>query len=144
MQIRLPELNVTQFALDNLPKDVTYKNIFLGEFGRYEIIGDKIILFKHSTAKHQEIPGYIGDMSALVQSTPWQKARNSNHLPTAHFPISLRTVLYSVTKRLRLCIEYVGEHSKIVDWYFSINDQQTSLEHVKNDMHSFIAKAKKS
>jgi len=144
MQIRLLGLNVAQLILDGLPKDVTCKNVFLGEFGEYEIIGDKIVLFKHNTAKHEEIPNYIGDMSALIQRTPWLRARSSDYLPTAHFLISLRTISYKVTKRLRLCIEHTDDNPKIVDWYFSTSEQQTSLEHIKDDMYSFIEKAKKS
>ena len=143
MQIRLPGLSIAEFALAGLAKDVTYKNIFLGEFGKYEIIGDKITLFKHNTTKHQEVPCYVDGMRALVQQTPWLRARSSNHLPTTHFLVNLRTVLYKVTKRLCLCVEHVGENSKIVDWYFLIDDQQTNLEHVNSDMHSFIGKAKK-
>ena len=144
MQIRLLGLNIAQLCLDALPKDVTYKNIFLGELGKYEIIGDKIVLFKQNTAKPQKIPCYVDDMTALVQRTPWLRARNGNHLPTAHFLVNLRTISYKVTKRLRLCVEYASENSTIVDWYFATNEQQTSLEHAKNDMHSFIGKAKKS
>jgi len=143
MQIRLPKLNVTRFILDGLAKNTIHKNIFLGEFGKYEIIEDKIVLFKHNPVKCQEIPNYLNGMSALIQQTSWLKHTNTNYLPTSHVLVSLRIVLYNITKRLRLCIEYIADNAKIIDWYFIINEQ-TSLAHVKNDLYSFVEKAKKS
>ena len=140
MRLYLPSLNVTQFELDSIHCQTINKALFLGDLGRYEIINDRIFLFKYCTREHQILPKFFDEMPLILDYSVWQKHKEINHLPFAHVLIELKISKYKITNRLFLCIESRRGSSQIVDWYFSLHDDK--IEHAKNELHSFIKKTK--
>ena len=143
MRIHLLGVNISNFKLDDLKQNTINKTIFLGELGMYEIIKDKIELFKHNTVSPRKVPHYVDNITAFIEQIPWIKIQSINYLPIAHCLVNIQIKSYIITKQLRLCIEYANDNPAIIDWYF-VSDNQVNPNLIRKHIHSFIVNSKKT
>ena len=134
IKLRLP-------TITSLKPNIKENIYYLSYFGKYEIIQNKIFLFKIQNTDEQLINQYLKNTDIIVSHEQWKKYKEEFYLPKDHIPIKCTLKIYNLTSKLKFIIEIVDED--IIDYYF---DTTYTLDnfHLKEELNSFLHNFKTS